>query len=441
MKELETLVCISQISGNGSAKKKAELLANCATDDMKWLLDISSNPFRTTKVSKLALHETTSRTGSFEKIKERIEVLLQSKAAKGEDRAYLEDQISSLQIPFSQKEMLVKVLTKNLNIGIGISTINKVFGSSFIPDLELMAAQDDIDSFNVHEEHAAEVKYDGIRVIAVEHRDSVEFYTRNFNNLQCSFMPKIEKECSRLIKSIKEQFSFAGKIFLDGELTDKNRKSASGKVNQMLKGKGTDPLDEDLLFNVFDIEEFSVIQQKGKGTLQYAQRRQMIDETLDDTYSHLVKAQMHLSNSYDETNKLFYDVVAKGGEGLIVKDIFAVYECKRSKSWIKLKEVNDCDLKIVGHFPGENRRADNGWIGGFFCETSDGQLKVKVGSGFTDEVLSEISANQDSYIGKIAKVQYNTRIQDKSGNWSLFLPVFLEVRTDKDTADSLEKVK
>jgi hypothetical protein len=56
-------------------KKKAELLANCATDDMKWLLDISSNPFRTTKVSKLALHETTSRTGSFEKIKERIEVL------------------------------------------------------------------------------------------------------------------------------------------------------------------------------------------------------------------------------------------------------------------------------------------------------------------------------------------------------------------------------
>jgi len=62
-------------------------------------------------------------------------------------------------------------------------------------------------------------------------------------------------------------------------------------------------------------------------------------------------------------------------------------------------------------------------------------LNVKVGSGFTDEDLKNLSLNPDSLIGKIAAVQYNVTITDKHNNRSLFLPRFIEIRNDKNTPD------
>ena len=46
-----------------------------------------------------------------------------------------------------------------------------------------------------------------------------------------------------------------------------------------------------------------------------------------------------------------------------------------------------------------------------------------------------------NYYGKIISVKYNARIKNTSGEESLFLPVFLEVRNDKEVADSSIKIK
>ena len=48
---------------------------------------------------------------------------------------------------------------------------------------------------------------------------------------------------------------------------------------------------------------------------------------------------------------------------------------------------------------------------------------------------------RDQLIGKIVAVKYNMRIQNKSGEESLFLPIFVEVREDKDVADTLDDIK
>jgi hypothetical protein len=54
-------------------------------------------------------------------------------------------------------------------------------------------------------------------------------------------------------------------------------------------------------------------------------------------------------------------------------------------------------------------------------------------------------SNQIEYtkkvIGKIVTVKYNARIKDKSGVESLFLPVFIELREDKDNAESSKSIK
>jgi ATP-dependent DNA ligase len=92
-------------------------------------------------------------------------------------------------------------------------------------------------------------------------------------------------------------------------------------------------------------------------------------------------------------------------------------------------------LVINGWYPGEGKR--EGFIGGLICTDSSGTLNVKIGSGFTDLDLQELSSSPDSLIGKICAVQYNVTITDKFNNRSLFLPRFVEVRHDKAEADDL----
>jgi hypothetical protein len=38
-------------------------------------------------------------------------------------------------------------------------------------------------------------------------------------------------------------------------------------------------------------------------------------------------------------------------------------------------------------------------------------------------------------------VKYNTRIKNKQGEESLFLPIFVEIRDDKTVADSSKEIK
>jgi ATP-dependent DNA ligase len=90
-------------------------------------------------------------------------------------------------------------------------------------------------------------------------------------------------------------------------------------------------------------------------------------------------------------------------------------------------------LEIVCWYPGEGKR--EGFIGGFIMADASKTLNVKVGAGFTDLDLKNLSVNPDSHIGKIAAVQYNVTITDKHGNRSLFLPRFIEIRSDKNNSD------
>ena len=227
----------------------------------------------------------------------------------------------------------------------------------------------------------------------------------------------------------------AGNWFFDGELTDLNRKSVSGKVTQILKGTAGIDIESGFLFNVFDFDELITLD-KGVGVLEYIDRRHALEKITgglsDDSPVKL--AQMWELSDPGEVPAIYKKIVDIGGEGVICKDN-GTYECKRSKSWVKFKEVNECDLEITGWYPGEGKR--EGYIGGFIMTDASKTLNVKVGSGFTDLDLQSLSKDPDSHIGKIAAVLYNVTITDKHENRSLFLPRFVDIRHDKDSADDL----
>jgi DNA ligase-1 len=111
------------------------------------------------------------------------------------------------------------------------------------------------------------------------------------------------------------------------------------------------------------------------------------------------------------------------------------WEDKRSKTQIKYKGELECDLKIVGIQEGQGKYA--GMLGAILCESSDGLIKVSVGSGFTDDQRKR----RDVIVGKVAAVKYNARIVNRDGEHSLFLPVLIEIRDDKTEADHSKDVK
>jgi DNA ligase-1 len=209
----------------------------------------------------------------------------------------------------------------------------------------------------------------------------------------------------------------------------------SGKVTQMMKGSPKESIGDDLLFNIFDVEPTKTIKD-GKGITVYTQRRELLEQFFKDkSFENIKIAQKWEAKTKDELMPIYEQIVANGGEGVIMKDPTHFYECKRSKSWIKFKEVQDCDLVVTGWYPGEGKR--EGFIGGFTCMDSSGEYQVKVGSGFTEQDLIELSKNPNDIIGKIVAIQYNVPIEDKNGNKSLFLPRFIEVRNDKTEPENL----
>jgi DNA ligase-1 len=143
--------------------------------------------------------------------------------------------------------------------------------------------------------------------------------------------------------------------------------------------------------------------------------------------------------NYEEAKTLFEGLLADGQEGIILKDKRGVWENKRAKHQIKFKGELECDLKIVAVEEGQGKAV--GMLGAIVCESSDGLLKVNVGSGFNDEHRNNLWHIKRELIGRIVAVKYNMRSKNKAGDESLFLPIFIELRDDKTEADSLGDIK
>jgi hypothetical protein len=104
-----------------------------------------------------------------------------------------------------------------------------------------------------------------------------------------------------------------------------------------------------------------------------------------------------------------------------------------------MKLEMDVDLVIVGFNYGTKGTKNENVISSLNCESSDGLLKTRP-QGIKEEMMVYITENQDKLMGKIIKVKCNGVSHDKDENYSLMYPAFIEVRDDKDVADTLEQI-
>jgi ATP-dependent DNA ligase len=138
----------------------------------------------------------------------------------------------------------------------------------------------------------------------------------------------------------------------------------------------------------------------------------------------------------EQAQEIFQEYLALGHEGIILKDGNGIWEDKRAKHQIKFKGELECDLRIVGIEEGTGKY--KGMLGAIICESEDGIVKTRCGSGFNDEQRKTLG---QEIVGKIVAIKYNMRSVDKQGKQSLFLPIVLEIREDKSTADTSDTIK
>lgn len=467
IKILTGLDSIEKCKGQGSAQLKQNILKDLILNygvDTEKVLKVAFDREVVTHYGKV--EESTvymTRTLSDFDFDDVVDTITKVKALDSILRGIVNTYISTMKHEYDATlaETLGKVLTKSLNIGISVTTINKVFGYKFIEDLEVMKGESDtkyiVQWYEQKRKVYAEIKYDGIRCFSIV--DGVtkklkKAFTYNLSLLDLSKMTYLVEELEGLAQHITE---YGDKdFFFDFEITGKNRQGVSGEVGKLINGTAVVGCDENWMANIFDLVPCSIFD--GVRTKDYEVRtdvlrygfREYIASSLNTPAKevrNLTVAKRWIVDSMEGLNKLFLLVLEQGEEGLMVKVANGEYELDRSTLWVKMKAVNDADLEIIGWYEGEKGTKREQYIGGFICQTCDGLLEVNVGGGFSDKLLKEINVNgPDSYVGKIVAVLYNMVIDKKDGGkQSLFLPRLSKrkdvFRIDKTVGNKLSELK
>jgi ATP-dependent DNA ligase len=260
---------------------------------------------------------------------------------------------------------------------------------------------------------------------------------------KCEFRSRNGKEI-QLLGNLEEDFvKMAGDIdcVFDGELLVKDgdvildRQTGNGILNKANKGTISATDAAKVHATVWDLIPYIQFADGYCGT-PYSTRFDSLATLLATHEPDKVwLVQNTAVENIEEANVLFERYLSMGQEGIILKGKDGVWENKRSKSQIKFKGELECDLKIVGIEEGTGKYA--GMLGALILESSDGVIKVRAGSGFTDEQRKQGA----EIIGKVAAIKYNMRIKNKAGEESLFLPIVLEIRDDKEVADASKDIK
>jgi DNA ligase-1 len=315
-----------------------------------------------------------------------------------------------------------RILIKDLRCGVSEKTINKIKKNA-VPVFECMLAHDGAN----HEKKVAgkkllEPKLDGVRVITIINMDNrtVTQYSRNGKALE---------NFGHITRALEDNIGlFDRSLVLDGEMVSSSFQALMKQVHRK-----SDVQSEDARLMLFDIVPLSEFQ-KGKSVLGQRRRSNLLRSMkaiLDKVGSIdiIPQIEVDLDSAVGEMQFKQYnkDAIEAGFEGIMIKDIDAIYETKRSVSWLKQKPFIEVSLTIVGIEPGTGK--NEGKMGAVICEgEEDGKfIRVNVGSGWTDDQRAEVN---DQVIGQVLEVRADaiTQSQDSEDVYSLRFPRALRFR-------------
>ena len=339
-------------------------------------------------------------------------------------------------------EVICKIISRDLGCGMASGIVNKVW-DNLIPDLPLMLAQPMKDKFikKIKYPAMAQVKEDGARCEAIVTEHSVTLYSRNYK--EYFGLDDICAELTHIHSLTVGSFVFDGELVcVDHHGKDLPRKTSNGIINKASKGTISKKEAAMVRFKVWDVIPIDNFYE-GIHTASCLSRYEEICSVLSSAKTKLIfPIESHIVHSLDDAKAIFKKYVEQGREGIILKNMNAPWENKRSNNQVKFKVEIMSDFIVEDLIEGTGKYV--GMLGAITCVTRDNLLRVNVGSGFKDEEREYFWQNKDEILGKVVEVKHNGVIESKGKDTaSVFLPIFQYVRDDKspldaDTLDSID---
>lgn len=348
------------------------------------------------------------------------------------------DSVQAMSLRFDSDEwnnFCRNVIRKDLRCGISDKTFNKVVKNS---DYEISVfgcqlATNCEGRPEMSGKKRLEPKLDGVRVLIYVNGVDNCCYSRNgkiFENF-AHITDQLTQNHARLVAAAGNRM--LGQAFwLDGEVTGRSFQELMRQARRK-----EDVNASDSVFNVFDIipaQDF----QRGYWNYQLQYRVELL-EKLRSVFDRMPNVELlpHIKVNLDslegesQLKRYAKDMVNAGFEGIMIKDIYSPYECKRNTFWMKWKPTITVDLKVIALEKGTGR--NKGRLGALVCEGEDEgkTISVNVGSGYSDSDRDDYWANSGDIIGRTVEVLADAITQNQDGTYSLRFPRFVRFRDDK----------
>ncbi len=297
-----------------------------------------------------------------------------------------------------------------------------------------------------------ELKFDGIRLVAIKDHQRVSLLSRNKNDLSARF--------AEIVDAV-ENFP-AEECVVDGEVVALDEEGRSSF--QLLQAREMEGRKSPVYFYAFDL-----LQLDGKSlvSLPLEARKKVLENLCDGADDARIRYSGAIGG---DANQLLKEVQRRRLEGIIGKLRNSVYEPdRRSGAWIKLKCVNEQEFVIGGYTPPQGARKHFGAILVGYYKDRDLVFAGKAGTGFTTKSLAalhkkfrseeradcpfvDLPSRQNgqwvlgitpSMMKKIHWINPKFVAEIKFAEWTrdkkLRAPVFLGLREDKDPRDVIKE--
>lgn len=342
------------------------------------------------------------------------------------------------------------LVTKDLQIGVAVTTLNKVYGEGFIAKIGIMRGT--LCPENARGIYIATEKIDGNRRLVMNKHTGVEIYTRS--GKRDYGLVEIEAQAALLPKG----FVYDTECVAVGDFADSiELRQASASI---LNSRGRRTGVKALCFDMMSQAEYDA----GQSKMAAVFRKYMIaslfcdlpgmitlDSLLDDGQRSAIKEFitkvlpfntpdtpnitglpiLGIAHNRDEGIALAQPIWETGGEGVMLVDYRSPYEVNPNprKTLLKIKATQEFTLLCIGVEEGSNKYT--GMLGAIWVEYTrpGGQIKYafKVGSGFPDYLRVEYWNRPEKIIGKKVEIESFGESRNAQGIYALNCPIFKRV--------------
>jgi len=305
-------------------------------------------------------------------------------------------------------------------------------------------------------------KANGVRTICVLEKTSLSAIYGGRNGLLAKNFYFIKDELEALTKAFAEKWQscvFDGEVHVNDCLentmtlygfkwrTKEEFIGAKGKLKEKAWASYCEDEAEALKFKEdakFVIFDFMTLDEWNSQDCKYTQKERKVHlENIKKMIEELGLQKIEVIeteyvNNKDEAIDAAQRWVDRGFEGGIFKPENGLYLWKRSRNWIKIKEVEDFEVIIMGFLPQKTKYNSDGtpkpaMVGKVICYDKYGnEHKIGTGKALSEKVREDMHNNPDNYLKKIATCSAQ-RPSDKSNKY--ICPRMDIIRLDRDSLE------